>query len=94
MGQKVKFVNLLLVFLTVGGVLQLRMETAAVSYDLSKKSQQLKKYESAARLLGASYEHKVGSERMVSEAGGMVALSAPKAEQVVMIDQTGLAITR
>lgn len=94
MENRVKVINVGLVFLTVALVLGFRMETALLSYEISKSFETLKTQETQARLLSAKYEYKVGSERMVSEAGGMVALSAPKAEQVVMIDQSGLAISR
>ncbi len=94
MKARVKLTNIVLVLLTVGVVLQVRMETASISYKISRNFSQLKKNESQAHLLSAKYEHLVGSERMVSEAETMVALSSPKSEQVVMVDQTGLAITR
>lgn len=94
MKQSIKLTNLGMVFVTVACVLQIRMETASISYDLSKKSHALKVYEKNSKLLSAKYEYEVGSERMVSEADSMVALSAPKVDQIVMIDKSGLAITR
>lgn len=94
MENRIKLVNLALVVLTVGSVLQIRMETASISYKISRDFKYLKDNEAQASLLSAQYEKQVGSERMVSEAGGMVALSSPKTEQVVMIDSAGLAITR
>ncbi len=92
--KKIKLLNVLLVFLTLGIILQFRIQTAIISYDLYEKSQFLKKQENRAKLLRASYEHKIGSERMAFQASGMVPLSSPKVEQVVMIDKSGLVITR
>ena len=94
MKQSIKLTNLGMVFLTVACVLQLRMETATISYDLSRKAHALKMHEKNSKLLSAKYEYEVGSERMVSEADSMVTLRAPKIDQIVMIDKSGLAITR
>ncbi len=94
MSQKIKLANVVLVFLTLGVILQFRTKMAIISYDLYKKSQFLKEQESAVKLLEANYEYKVGPERMVFKASGMVALKRPKTEQLVMINRSGLVITR
>lgn len=90
-----KFIlNLGLVFLTVGSVLAIRMETAQTSYEIAKYHRAYKKFESSSKILNAKYEKQIGSERMVSEASGMMAMKAPKTSQVVMVSRQGLAFTR
>jgi hypothetical protein len=86
--------NLALIFLTVASVLILRMETAQTSYEIAKYHRDYKKFENSSKILSAKYEKQIGSERMVSEASGMVAMKAPKTSQVVMISKKGFAFTR
>lgn len=86
--------NISLIFLTVGLVLTIRMETAHTSYEIAKHHRDFKKYESSSKILSAQYQKQIGSERMVSQAGGMLAMEAPKSEQVVMISTKGMAFTR
>lgn len=88
------FLNMGLVFLTVGFVLTIRMETAHTSYEIAKHHRDFKRFESSSKLLSAKYQKQIGSERMVSQASGMLAMEAPKSEQVVMISNKGMAFTR
>jgi hypothetical protein len=94
MENKVKIINVICIFLSVAVVLVFRMETAQISYKVAQNYNVLRTQEAKAHSLSAVYEKEVGSERMVSEAEGMVALSSPANHQVVMIDDDGLAITR
>jgi len=86
--------NIGLIFLTVGVVLTIRMETAHTSYEIAKYHRDYKKFESSSKILSAKYQKQIGSERMVSQASGMMAMEAPKSEQVVMISNKGMAFTR
>jgi len=94
MRKKKIVLNIGLIFLTVGLVLSIRMETAHTSYEIAKHHRDFKKFESSSKILSARYQKQIGSERMVSEAGGMLAMKAPKSEQVVMISTKGTAFTR
>lgn len=86
--------NLGLVFLSVGLVLAVRMETAYTSYEIAKHHRDYKKLHSSSKILSAKYQKEVGSERMASEAQGMLAMKAPRSHQVVMISKKGMAFTR
>ena len=86
--------NIGLVFLTIGFVLGLRMETAHTSYEIAKFHRDFKKQDSSTKLLSAKYQAEIGSEKIVSQANGMLAMKAPKSHQVVMISGKGRAFTR
>ena len=77
--------NIALVFLSVGVVLMIRMETAFTSYEIAKSHRSYKQYETSSKTLSAHYQKKIGSERMVSEASDMLAMEAPQSHQVVMV---------
>lgn len=86
--------NIGLVFLTIGFVLGLRMETAHTSYEIAKFHRDFKRYDSSVKFLNAQYQKEIGSEKIVSQASGMLAMKAPKSDQVVMISNKGRAFTR
>jgi|GEM_PF-6804513 len=86
--------NIGLMFFTVGLVLTVRMETAHTSYEIAKQHRDFKKFDSSTKILSAHYQKEIGSEKIVSQASGMLAMKAPRSEQVVMISNKGRAFTR
>lgn len=86
--------NTLLVFFAVSIVLFLRIQTALISYDVALDFKTNKTKNTQMNLLTAKYLEESGAESMVMRSNNIVALSAPKSDQVVMVNKRGFVLTK
>lgn len=93
MNNKKLILNVSLVFITLASVLAIRTQSAVISYEVANKNSIYKKQNASMNLITAEVQKKSGAENIVTQSASMVALSAPKTEQVVMVNDKGMAIS-